>query len=313
MLRIIVVENNETIEEGQTRKVKVVKGGKIVDKNVTVGVPKRMSHKKRMALMKAVRKSKTKKAMGKRKKSMKKRARLSANIKAMGAKIMSKRREKARSIKASMTYFGDSNFLLVNEDLHLTDLFGEKYDIKEGSLCEVYDDGYDIMLNVYEPGEGELEFEGIEVSPQKLYNIVREDLLEVVYEIEFDPEFETYFTEGEELLENKSPKINPADRKFLNKLLYDLTTPGGKTYYFDAIPLKDIDNILAKRNILLIDEEGSPWQGFITGRSGSDYFNIAYREVKNKEKLHLQIGNSSLALQWYKMPSGRYEINTYLT
>ncbi len=113
--------------------------------------------------------------------------------------------------------------------------------------------------------------------------------------------------------EQRQHKLKAPDRKYINKLLSDLTSPNFKTRYFNEIPLGDIDDVLAKRNMLLIDgDEGTPWSGFLTGRAETVHFDVAYK-IKDERGFYTPIINSKLFLQWYKMPSGKYEITTYLS
>lgn len=116
-----------------------------------------------------------------------------------------------------------------------------------------------------------------------------------------------------EINEQRQHKLKATDRKYINKLLGNLTSPNFKTRYFKEIPLGDINDILAKRNMLLIDgEEGTPWSGFLVGRAETVYFDIAYK-IKDEKGLYTPIVNSKLFLQWYKMDSGKYEITAYLS
>jgi len=106
-------------------------------------------------------------------------------------------------------------------------------------------------------------------------------------------------------------------KKKINKELINLTTPKNKTQYFRAIPLQDIWDILKKYNIVVLQEDGTKWDGFLTGRSAQTYFDIASidSEVEgySKYRIHVPYTNAQLALSWYKMSSGNYEITTYVT
>ncbi len=113
--------------------------------------------------------------------------------------------------------------------------------------------------------------------------------------------------------EFKSPKLNKSDKRFINNELYDKTTG----VYFNQIPLKGIMDILAKKGIILLQEDHTAWSGFLLGRKGNAYFEIAYKKYAYEEEdgfiRYLPIGDSNLVLQWHKMDSGRYEIVTYLS
>ena len=78
-----------------------------------------------------------------------------------------------------------------------------------------------------------------------------------------------------------------------------------KPIYFDAIPLEEIFDALKRHGVTVIQEDGTSWSGILSGRDSSAYFDLAYdgRYVKN----------AMLALSWYRMPSGRYEVTGYIT
>lgn len=89
-------------------------------------------------------------------------------------------------------------------------------------------------------------------------------------------------------------------RKSINREIGSLLKP----IYFDQIPLGDLDTIIRKHGFMVVDEEGSPWSGFLCGREGTAVFDI--------HSLDGKLAKYRLVLQWYKMPSGRYEITSYV-
>jgi len=105
-------------------------------------------------------------------------------------------------------------------------------------------------------------------------------------------------------------------KKKINKELINLTTPKHKTQYFREIPLQDIFDILKKYSVISLQEDNTPWSGFLTGRSAQTYFNIAPIDSEYKNNgysMYTPYTNAKLALSWYKMESGNYEITTYIT
>lgn len=122
--------------------------------------------------------------------------------------------------------------------------------------------------------------------------------------------------------------LNSNIRKQINTDLYNLITPEHKTTYFEAIPLQDIFDILQNYNIVVLQEDNTIWSGLLLGDEASATFPIAYKSPidpnlfigeGNKDTSddnliqYDPIVNSELYLYWYKMESGRYEINTYIT
>jgi hypothetical protein len=76
-----------------------------------------------------------------------------------------------------------------------------------------------------------------------------------------------------------------------------------KTYY-PKIPMDNIWAACEEARMSLLDEDGEPWEGFLTGRDGRATIDLGdKRDNKVCNALHLQ---------WHKMPSGKYEINAYL-
>lgn len=107
---------------------------------------------------------------------------------------------------------------------------------------------------------------------------------------------------------NDNPvKIPENKRKFINK---KLQTDFGKTY-FNEIPLKEIFNVLKSESVEVVDEDGTAWQGFLTGASGNTQFDLAIYDSESETLKPVK--NAVLVMSWYKMSSGRYEINCYLS
>ena len=83
--------------------------------------------------------------------------------------------------------------------------------------------------------------------------------------------------------------------------------------YFDAIPLQKIFDILKKYDIIALQEDKTPWDGFLMGRESSTTFPVAYEASKDEDEFYEPIGNAQLYLYWYRMEeSNRYEINSYM-
>ena len=96
-------------------------------------------------------------------------------------------------------------------------------------------------------------------------------------------------------------KLNLIIKKQINKQIQKKFSKN----YFDSIPLTQIFELLNSRDIIAIQEDGTLWSGFLCGNKG----NVSI-ELKTNNEI---INNAMLILQWYKMESGRYEINTYIS
>lgn len=80
--------------------------------------------------------------------------------------------------------------------------------------------------------------------------------------------------------------------------------PLGRTYY-DAIPLSVAFDILKRHGLVPVQEDGTEWQGLLCGEDSSTTFDLSYDGEP--------VVNAVLAFQWHKMPSGKWEINCYLS
>ena len=79
---------------------------------------------------------------------------------------------------------------------------------------------------------------------------------------------------------------------------------------------KIIENILKPYNLLLLQEDNTPWDGFITGAEGRATFTLGYLDTayeQNGLTAYKPIENAALIMTWYKMQSGKYEIVTYIS
>jgi hypothetical protein len=81
--------------------------------------------------------------------------------------------------------------------------------------------------------------------------------------------------------------------------------------FHDEIPLADLDDILREFGYLLIDEDGTPWAGFLLGADAHATFDIGVLETET-DGLYAKIINTNLWMSWYRFHTGRYEIVAYL-
>ena len=119
-----------------------------------------------------------------------------------------------------------------------------------------------------------------------------------------DPDFEM-----SEAANNPS-RLDALTRKKINRELSALPN------YHVGIPLDIIEGILKKYNLLLLMEDNTPWDGFITGREGQADFTLGYLDTayeQNGLTAYTPIENAALIMTWYKMESGKYEIVTYIS
>jgi hypothetical protein len=84
--------------------------------------------------------------------------------------------------------------------------------------------------------------------------------------------------------------------------------PVNRTYY-PRIPLDEIFRACTDNGLQPVQEDGRPWQGILCGTNGSTTFDLTCTQDNVPEPVE----NAVLVLQWYKMPSNRYEVNAYLS
>jgi len=84
-------------------------------------------------------------------------------------------------------------------------------------------------------------------------------------------------------------------RKRINKSLYAISK-----IYHPEIPLDKIFGALETEGVVPLQEDGTRWSGILCGD------NASMRVNTSNPKIFLYVG-------WYKMPSGNYEINAYVS
>ncbi len=91
-----------------------------------------------------------------------------------------------------------------------------------------------------------------------------------------------------------------ANIKRINKELVNLGT------YHKNIPVDKIFAVLALHEVVVLQEDGTPFQGFFCGEQGRVGLDI-------KMQYHpFPIKNKRLQVSWYKMQSGNFEVIAYV-
>jgi hypothetical protein len=87
--------------------------------------------------------------------------------------------------------------------------------------------------------------------------------------------------------------------------------------YHVKIPLDKIFDICKRNNVIVVQEDGTPWSGLLSGNAecGSEKakdqranFDLAYK-IDGK----YIVANNYIVLSWCTMPSGKYEIVCYIS
>jgi hypothetical protein len=96
-------------------------------------------------------------------------------------------------------------------------------------------------------------------------------------------------------------KLTVYHRKQLNKAVFAILKPT----YFESIPLGAIFDVMKDWGFVVVQEDGTPWSGFLCGEEGQANFRFNHGEEL--------VDNSMLVLTWHKMQSGRYEVCGYIS
>lgn len=87
-----------------------------------------------------------------------------------------------------------------------------------------------------------------------------------------------------------------------NRQLAELTTPRGRTEYFESVPIREMLEILDDAGFKYDPDDGAM---ILCGREGSASVDLTLPGSRGEYGLHFT---------WYKMPvSGRYEIVAYVS
>jgi len=112
----------------------------------------------------------------------------------------------------------------------------------------------------------------------------------------------------EQIINESNKTLNASIKRKVNKDLTKFTF----NKYFDAIPIKNIKDILKKYRIVLLQEDRTEWDGFLTGSDGNGNFEIGSIDSSMGGEVFEVYRNCFLNLMWHKMQSGRYEITVYV-
>ena len=120
--------------------------------------------------------------------------------------------------------------------------------------------------------------------------------------------FKTYVNENK----LKIHKMNGAMKKKMNKKIYKVLKPT----YFKEIPLQDIFDILEEHNFVPLQEDNTYWSGMLMGgvsKTEQVQFPLGVKDLEDDQGKYPVITNAELQLTYYKMPSGKYEVISYIS
>lgn len=85
------------------------------------------------------------------------------------------------------------------------------------------------------------------------------------------------------------------------------------SYKWDSIPLDKIFESLHREGYYPLQEDYTPWSGFLCGRDGQMFLEIGYGKQDDRGIFTTIIKNACLAVSWYKFETGRYEVLAYVS
>ena len=75
--------------------------------------------------------------------------------------------------------------------------------------------------------------------------------------------------------------VSPQERKALNKAIEPFSTSTAtKSKHFDKIPLSAMIEAMEKEGFMAIQEDGTKWSGFLSGKEGNAIIPLAKRDDK---------------------------------
>ena len=100
---------------------------------------------------------------------------------------------------------------------------------------------------------------------------------------------------------NKMKNLDTKKRNATNNKLYEIS----KGLHI-RIPLDDIFKAMEENNLIPLQEDGTRWEGFLCGATGSAHIDVFDNFIGQEV-------NCWLCLQWYRFDSGKYEVNAYIS
>jgi len=106
--------------------------------------------------------------------------------------------------------------------------------------------------------------------------------------------------------------LTPAERRKTNKLLHEHVS----SKLHDSIPFSAIEKILAMQGLVILQEDNTRFEGFLTGSSAQTHFEVgrtSSMRIYRGGTCYIPLSNSLLSMSWYRYNTGRYEVLVYLT
>lgn len=80
----------------------------------------------------------------------------------------------------------------------------------------------------------------------------------------------------------------------------------------EQVPLSLIFDVLERRGLVALQEDGTPWSGMLLGADGRVQLPLAERR-DGEEHRPKPFTNATLLITWYRFETGRYEVSAFVT
>lgn len=124
----------------------------------------------------------------------------------------------------------------------------------------------------------------------------------------FETAVENHFAGQAGSVKESLTRMPASHRRRINDEVSDIATNARRD-----IPLDRIDNVLRKYGYLLVQEDGTPWSGFLTGREGRTNIEIGVIGTQDENNIHEVVDNSMLVITWYKRGPRSWETVAYVS
>ncbi len=117
---------------------------------------------------------------------------------------------------------------------------------------------------------------------------------------------------GKKIFSKQGPKLPANIKKKMNNELHKKV---GKQTYFKDIPLDPIFDIVKSYGAVPLMEDDTEWEGFLLGgikKTERVVFELGDEKTKDVKGIYEPFSNAMLVMTYYKMPSGNWEIITYV-
>lgn len=85
--------------------------------------------------------------------------------------------------------------------------------------------------------------------------------------------------------------------------------------YHEAIPLDKITEVLNASGLVLLQEDGTAWEGFFCGTEGRAKIEIGHKETATVSPwgplVYKPVQNAILVIEWFLI-STKYDVNVYV-